>query len=698
MAQQQTEQPKILAVDDKKENLIVLEKLLAPLNVELYKATSGNDALALTLEHDFVLVLLDVQMPGMDGYEVLEMMSWEEKTRYIPVIFITANYADEQHKLKGYEYGAVDYLYKPINERILLSKVKVFLELYQERQNFKHLMQRHQSILEAAGEGIFELNTDGHISFMNPAAAQLLGYSTEELQGHHISKVIINSDETSTPPAWEDTELYQTCSTGNVLRHDDALFLKADHEQLPIEYSATPLLEDNNGYRGIVIVFTDITLRKTVEEQLTHLALYDHLTQLPNRHMFEKTINQSIARAKRHNRSMALMFLDLDHFKNINDTLGHDIGDLLLQGVADRLKTCIRASDTVARLGGDEFAVILDEVEHAEDASVVAEKILEVLAPPFNLNNHEVFASTSIGIATYPSCGDSAITLTKNADISMYEAKQQGRNNYRFFTSDMTAQNMHRLNLAHSLRRALERDELFLCYQPKYSVVNTEIKGMEALMRWNHPHLGLVSPTEFIPIAEETGLILALGEWVLQQACLQNKAWQDAGLLEERVAVNVSTTQLMQNELITQVKQALNKADLDPCYLELELTESSVMTNAPNCAKALIELHDLGVHISIDDFGTGYSSLSYLKTLPVDTLKIDQSFVRDVAYDPDDASIVKSIIALAHNMELNVIAEGVETKQQLDFLAENGCDQIQGYYYSKPLPADEFKKLLLDSQ
>lgn len=682
--------PKVLLVDDKSENLVVLEKLLAKLPLQSFKALSGEQALALTLEHDFVLILMDVQMPEMDGYQVLEVMSWDEKTKYIPVIFITANYMDEQHKLKGYECGAVDYLYKPINEQILLSKVRVFLELHEQQQKYQSLQKRYESILSSAGEGILEIDINGDITYVNPAAERLLARHNAELIGKAFLPLVVHDDE-SPMPEWVNSPLFKACKLGNIYHKDDAEFLRRDGSYLPIEYTATPLHNEQREIQGIVVVFSDISLRKTVEEQLTNLALYDHLTKLPNRLLFEKTIAQTIARAKRSNKEMALMFLDLDHFKNINDTLGHDVGDMLLKGVADRLQQCIRKSDTVARLGGDEFAVILDEISKAEDAGLVAEKIINILAPPFLLDGHEVFASTSIGIAIYPVSGDNSITLTKNADIAMYQSKQEGRNNYRFFTESMNEDIMHKLELIHHLRYAIEKNELFLHYQPQMCLSTKTMSGMEALLRWHHPSLGQLQPSEFIPIAEETGLIQSIGAWVLETACLVNRNWQLKGFKPIVISVNLSSSQLIQGDIIEIVKTALKKSKLDPKYLELEITESSLIRNQEQCKEILAQLHQIGVHISIDDFGTGYSSLNYLKRLPVDSLKIDRSFVCDIASDPNDEAIIKAVISLAHNLDLKVIAEGVETKEQLDFLAQNRCDEIQGYLYSKPLSRDDME-------
>lgn len=683
------EKPKILMVDDKPENLIVLEKLLASLDVDLYKANSGNEALSLTLEHDFVLILLDVQMPGMDGYEVLDLLSWDERTKYIPVIFITANYADEKHQIKGYEYGAVDYLFKPVDKQILLGKVKVFLELHEQKQQFKHLKQRYELILDSAGEGVIGLNLKGEIDFSNPAAAKLLELEADQLLHQPLSKIFIEKNKDGEAIGWQDSEIFQTCSKGEVLYKDDDRFQKADKEELPVEYTATPINDEKGHFSGVVLMFSDITLRKTVEAQLTHMALYDHLTQLPNRILFEKSINHSLARAERHKRLIAVMFLDLDHFKNINDTLGHDIGDLLLNGVAERLKTCVRESDTVARLGGDEFAIVLDEIEHAEDASIVAEKIIDVLKPPFNLNNHEVFASTSIGIAVYPVSGTDSITLTKNADIAMYRAKHQGRNNYCFFSSGMNKQSRHRLNLAHDLRDALERNELFLCYQPIFNLQQKKVTRLEALLRWDHPQLGIISPAEFIPIAEEISMMVPIGEWVLKTACLKSKEWFETTPSLKNIAINISASQLSQGDIIEPIEKALSMANINPHCLQLEMTESAIMTNQTRFLEVLLKIKERGIHLAIDDFGTGYSSLSYLNQLPIDTLKIDYSFVKQVPGDTNSATVIKSIISIAHNMGLNTIAEGVESQEQLDFFQQHHCDEIQGYFYSKPLTADE---------
>ena len=688
------EKPKILMVDDKPENLVVLQKLLASLDAELIKASSGNEALALTLEHDFVLILLDVQMPGMDGYEVLDMLSWDDRTKYIPVIFITANYADEKHQLKGYRYGAVDYLFKPINKEILLGKVKVFLELYEQRLQYARLHQRYQLILTAAGEGVCEISLDGIINFANPAAEKLLGWGTKDLLKKPFSILITRSKKDF---SWESSAFYSQCYKGETINNSDSIFLKANGDELPVEYTASPLKNDANQLVGIVLIFSDISIRKSLEKQLTHLALYDHLTQLPNRLLFDKSINQSLARAARHNRSVALMFLDLDHFKNINDTLGHDVGDLLLQGVTERFKACVRESDTIARLGGDEFAIILDEIERPEDAAIVAEKIIEILRPPFMLNNHEVSASTSIGIAVFPISGTDVETLTKNADIAMYRAKHKGRNNYCFFTSGMNEQSRQRLNLAHSLRHVLEKNELFLCYQPILELETGFVIGLEALLRWEHPTLGIIPPNDFIPIAEEISLMDNLTEWVVKTACLKSKSWFNRYPHLRKISVNISGSQMLQGNLCNIIEQSLYEAQLSTKHLELEVTEAALMTNTIQAERVLKQLDEIGIKVAIDDFGTGYTSISFLQNLPIDTLKIDRSFIDKIGQDETATRFVKTIIAMAQNLEMKVIAEGVESEQQLTYLKNNHCHEIQGYIFCKPLTADEMEKFLLEN-
>lgn len=441
-----------------------------------------------------------------------------------------------------------------------------------------------------------------------------------------------------------------------------------------------------------------LTERK--QAHLYHLAHYDALTGLPNRLLFEDRLTQALAQNRRTQKLVALMFLDLDRFKIINDTFGHAVGDLLLKAVADRLSQSVRASDTVARMGGDEFTLIFSGLREPRDAGLIAQLILEEMVKPFLLEGHEVHVSMSIGITLTPldiniDEGKNAIeALLKNADTAMYKAKDHGKNNYQFFTPEMNVATIERLLLENDLRKALENDEFILHYQPRIHCADGSVSGMEALIRWRHPTLGLVSPATFIPMAEETGLIGPIGEWVLQAACMQTKKWLDAGMPPLRVAVNLSARQFKDGALIATIENVLRETGLSSSCLEVELTEGLAMEDVKKTVITLNALSEMGVSIAIDDFGTGYSSLAYLQRFPIDFLKIDQSFVRDIGTSADSAAIIRTIIAMAHNLQLKVVGEGVETEQQFDFLAGYECEEVQGYYFSRPLPAEEFSVFL----
>ncbi|BCA80775.1 EAL domain-containing protein [Desulfuromonas sp. AOP6] len=445
----------------------------------------------------------------------------------------------------------------------------------------------------------------------------------------------------------------------------------------------------------VAIIFDDITERKKAQNQIERLAYYDMLTGLPNRVLLRDRLGQMIAKAGRNRLKLGLIFLDLDQFKAVNDTLGHDSGDHLLRVIAGRLNDCMRKSDTVARLGGDEFILLLDEINNEAVVADVAHKVLDILSQPISLGGREVFTTGSLGIALYPVDGLDAETLLKNADTAMYQAKERGRNNFQFYASEMHEQALEKMLLANDLRRALERNEFFLLYQPQLCLKTGKMTGIEALLRWQHPDLGVISPGQFIPMAEETGLILPIGRWVIETACRQNKAWQEAGFFPLRVAVNLSGKQFREGGLLESIKDVLRETGLPASCLELELTESILMENAGATRHTLKTLKEMGVQLAIDDFGTGYSSLNYLKHFPIDRLKIDKSFVREIDVHPDDAAIAEAIIALAHSLRVKVVAEGVEQRSQLDFLRERQCDEIQGFYFSHPLAAEELESVLM---
>lgn len=449
-----------------------------------------------------------------------------------------------------------------------------------------------------------------------------------------------------------------------------------------------------DGYLINRVIDYSIERKKDLEE-LSHLANYDSLTGLANRLLFRERLDRALIRADRNKSLVALFVIDLDRFKNVNDTLGHDAGDKLLIDVADRLKKCTRSGDTIARLGGDEFTIIMEDIKDIDDAITIAEKVLAFMQEKFIIKNNDIFVTPSIGLTIYPIDNSNATSLFINADDAMYNAKKSGRNCYRFFTADMNAHLVKRIKLETKLRRAIENQEFVLYYQPKFNVNEQYPIGAEALIRWNDPEEGLISPALFIPLAEETGLIGPITDWVIKEACTQNSKWQQQGYKPIRMAINLSPKQFNQKNIVSRIFNQIINSDLSLKYVELEVTESALVEDVEKSCEIMMELKKWGVHISIDDFGTGYSSLSYLKKFPLDTLKIDQSFVRDIMQDSDDAAIVTAIIAMAKNLKFNVIAEGVENQKQLDYLAAHGCNEVQGYFTGKPVPAEEFEQLLV---
>jgi len=553
------------------------------------------------------------------------------------------------------------------------------------REAVKHL-NLQAAALEAAANAIVITDFHGTIMWVNRAFTTMTGYSKEEILGKNPR--ILKSGE---QPESYYAELWSTISSGKVWK-GEIVNRRKDGTTYAEEMTITSVsLEDigNPTNTYFIAIKQDITQRKAAEKQVQFLAYYDALTGLPNRTLLQDRLTKALASARRRKDKVALLFLDLDGFKDINDSLGHSVGDLVLKEVAERLKKWAREQDTVARVGGDEFLVVLTAVKEVADAAVAAERLMNAIIAEFVVQGHSLGIRCSIGISIFAEHGRDGETLIKNADAAMYCAKESGRNNFRFFTKDMNAQAVERLTLENSLRLALGRGELFLVYQPQMDIATGRITGLEALLRWQHPELGLVPPDNFIRIAENSGLIMPIGEWVLRTACSQARKWQDEGLLAVPVAVNVSAVQFRQAGFCELIRRVLHETGLAPQYLELELTESLLLSNADVMFSVLQELKAMGLKLAIDDFGTGYSSLSYLKQFPVGKLKIDRSFIRDIAVNPDDAAITTAITSLAKSLNLKVIAEGVEDEAQMTFLRAHQCDEIQGYYFSKPLAVDK---------
>jgi diguanylate cyclase (GGDEF)-like protein/PAS domain S-box-containing protein len=524
-----------------------------------------------------------------------------------------------------------------------------------------------------------------HFRYVNPAAASITGSDRDQITGRHFWDLV--------HPDFQ--HLLQGSGMERAVaapaRHEFKI-VRPDGEERWLDFSTGAI--EYGGRTAVLGIAFDVTERKRAEDQIKELAYHDALTGLPNRLLFNDRLSVAVAQAHRSASRLAILFLDLDRFKVINDSLGHSLGDRLLQQVSERLQAGVRQGDTVARLGGDEFILLLPGIARAEDAAKVAEKILDTLKFPLRLQDRELFVTASIGISLYPEDGYDVESLIKNADTAMYRAKESGRDNFQLYTHAMNETAVERLGLESSLRKALPGGQLVLHYQPLLDLATGKVHGVEALLRWNHPERGLVLPSEFLNLAEITSLIVPMGPWTLRTACASARAWQQAGHPNLTVAVNLSARQFQQPDLVAQVKRALDETGLPPSSLDIEVTETHAMQNAEATILTLRELKRLGVRISIDDFGIGYSSLSYLKRLPIDTLKIDQSFVRDITTDPDDAAIATAVIALAHTLKLQVIAEGVETQEQLEFLAARHCDRMQGYLFSRPLPADECGEFL----
>jgi diguanylate cyclase (GGDEF)-like protein/PAS domain S-box-containing protein len=530
---------------------------------------------------------------------------------------------------------------------------------------------------------------------VNETACRLLGYSREELLQKGPQDVLPVTRE-ELERSYDELIARPSGQTGVIPSGMKSHYVCKDGSLLPFESTRHVLHSADTTI--IAAISRDIRERLAAEEKVSYMAQFDALTGLPNRNLFQDRLVQAMALAKRNDWPMAVLFIDLDRFKLVNDTLGHAAGDKLLKEAAERLRSCIRSSDTVGRLGGDEFAAILSELGKLGDAGLVAQKIIDVFKRPFDLEGKETYVTASVGITLYPADSDSAEALVVNADAAMYRAKEQGRNNYQYFTRDMNERALQRVQMEAALRRALEREEFRLFYQPKVDLVTGKICGLEALLRWQHPDKGMVLPGDFIPMLEETGLIVQAGEWVLRTACAQIKAWQKTALKVPPISVNLSARQFEQKNLKGTVRQILRDTKVDPSLIEFEITESLLMNDPEGAARTLHSLKESGVRLSMDDFGTGYSSLGYLKRFPIDTLKIDRTFVRDISTDADDATLTRAIINLAQTLRLKVIAEGVETEDQLAFLRTNGCDEMQGYLFAKPAGAEECERMLREGR
>ena len=640
---------------------------------------------------EFWAIFLNLSLPDSQGLETFDNLA--VAVPGVPTLII-AGPKDVKVALEALRHGAKDYLLEDhLDNDSFVRAIRNMAERKAAEEMLFTEKERAQVTLNSIGDAVLSTDLEGKVTYLNVVAEKITGWTREEAAGKDIDEVFRIIDGSTREPCANPlrTAIQKNRTVGLT---PNCILIRRDGAEFAIDDSAAPIHDQHGLPTGAVIVFHDVSVARALGAEMSHLAQHDTLTNLPNRTLMQDRLTQAIATASRKDSRIAVLFLDLDGFKNINDSLSHATGDRLLQLVAKRLLAAVRTSDTVCRLGGDEFVILLSEVAHAGDAGVKAGKILSALSAPFEIEQVTLRVTGSIGVSTYPEDGQSAELLIRNADLAMYQAKEKGRSNYQFFEKGMNVRAVERQSIEGDLRFALERDEFVMHYQPKIDLKTGEITGVEALVRWQHPERGLVGPLQFISIAEDCGLMLPIGKWVLRESCRQAKAWQDAGLPPIDMAVNVSSVEFRNDEFLESVSTILTETRLEPRYLELELTESVLMQHAEFSVPLLQKLKAMGLRLAIDDFGTGYSSLSYLRQFPIDTLKVDQSFIHEINADTDEATIISAVINMGCRMKHRVIAEGVETAEQLAFLRAHGCDEGQGYYFARPMPAMETAKLL----
>lgn len=703
---------KILLVDDDLGMLESNKALLEAAGYHVVTALGGRAAIDQLKSDEFDVALLDMNMPDVDGQQVMAYIN--EKHINIAVVVLSGEIGFDC-VTSAFHLGAFDYLKKPFEFDELqhtlknaIRKQELEKSLFSLRKQLERSERLHRFMIESSPDIIFIVDKNGNFAFVNDRAEDLLNYKKDELIGAHFSTIVdpeylerashCFNERRAGPRATRDAEIWLMCKPGNRpgwVRNRIAIELNS------LGVYENEIRDENgvvhrNEYSGTYVVARDITERLASEKLIHFQAYHDLLTGLPNRALFHDRLSNTISNARREDDKLAVLFLDLDRFKVVNDTLGHSVGDELLKQVANRLKSCLREGDTVARLGGDEFIVLLPHVESDGIAQVVGRKLVETIKDPFIVDGNEIFVTGSIGIAMYPEDGTTADVLIKHSDTAMYFTKEQGKNSFNRYYKDMSIKHSRMLNMEADIRRGIRESQFEVFYQPQVSSLNGDIMGVEALLRWNHPEKGLLSPIFFMTVAEETGIIVELGDWILDQAIAEVKEWLDAGLHLERLAINFSNRQIEQDDFVDKIVRALKKHDFPGGKLEIEITESMLMNNIDQTVEKLNELHRVGVHVAIDDFGTGYSSLSLLQKLPIHRLKIDRSFIHDMEEDSDQ-SIIEAIAHMARGLKLEMVAEGVEEEYQLRYLRSLNCPVIQGFIYSQAVPSLEARELLSDA-
>jgi len=685
---------KILLVEDNPGDARLLREMLGEQGAayaELTHVPSMHEAERHFPHHPVDLVLLDLGLPDAHGLEALRRV--RAAAPRCAVVVLTG-IDDESLGASVLQEGAQDYLVKGrIETRGLHGAMRYAMERKALEETLSDEKERAQETLNCIGDAVACTDGAGRLTFLNQTAEKMTGWAWREAEGRPMDEVfrIMDADTRAAIPNPLEVAAGRD-RTVNL--PPNAVLLRRDGTEVPIEDSAAPIHDRDGSPAGAVIVFRDVSARRAMVRQMAHSAHHDDLTGLPNRVLFNDRLRQAIAMILRGGGQVAVLFLDLDGFKHINDSLGHSRGDQLLQSVAQRLTACVRATDTVSRQGGDEFVVLLADGASGEDAAITARRMLQAVAEPHVVGDLDLHITASIGVSVSPGDGMDPETLVKNADTAMYQAKENGRQGFQFFKPEMNVRAVERQSIEEGLRRALERNEFALHYQPRVNLNTGAVSGAEALIRWAHPARGWVPPSQFIPVAEDCGLILPIGNWVLREACRQARAWTDARLAFGSVGVNISAMELRADGFEAGVLAALEATGLDPSALEIELTESALMKQAEKTASILHALRGRGVKVAIDDFGTGYSSLSYLRKFPIDSLKIDQSFVRQIAAVDSDTRIVAAVIGMGRSLEMRVVAEGVESAAELAFLRKHQCDEGQGYLFRHPIAPAQFEELL----
>jgi diguanylate cyclase (GGDEF)-like protein/PAS domain S-box-containing protein len=636
-------------------------------------------------------ILLSLYLPDSEGMETFDRIF--KASPNIPILVLSSPAHENAAKL-AVQLGAQDYVLDDDLDGYLLPKaLRNMLERAANAEALFSEKERAQVTLNSIGDAVVCTDAVGAVTFLNPVAEAMTGWLAGEAAGRPFAQIfrIINVSDHRRPV----DPMALVIKTDKTLRlAEGCVLIRRDGVEAAIEDSTAPIHDREGRVTGAVMVFHDVTQARAMTQKMTHLAQFDFLTDLPNRLLLNDRLSQAISAARRQDQSLAVLFVDVDRFKHVNDSLGHLIGDRLLLSIAQRLVAGVRESDTISRQGGDEFVILLSSVAHAADAALSAQKILTIAQMPYRVDEHDLQITLSVGISIYPDDGADAETLVKNADIAMLSAKDNGRNNYQFFRPAMNERAQERQSIEGSLRHALERNEFVLHYQAKLDLLTETLSGAEALIRWHQPQSGYLLPKDFIPIAEQCGYIVPIGRWVLREACRQRRSWNESDLNRVPVAVNISAVELRSTNFVNHVRAILEETGLEPRYLEFELTETSFMQDPQSTIAVLRALKDIGIRLTLDDFGTGYSSLSYLKRFPIDALKIDKSFVKGLCTDSDDSKLVSAVINLGRSFHLRVIAEGIETREQFLALQAQNCAEGQGYYFEKPVAAGEFAKLL----